>query len=145
MRENKQKILKAFLQCPRGSDHKIAKIVGVAQPTVTRVRSAIEAEQLLNFQCVPDFYKLDYNIAVVIEAKFAVGSEGKQFCIDAPEVLMAVEGLTSLVLFTVHKDYGAFSGFMDRLKSCKPVLGNVNVVDTKYGIVKPFSTTSVVI
>ena len=55
-------ILSALMKNSKISDRKLAKQIGVSQPTVTRRRTRLEKERLLDYTAIPDFDKLGFEI-----------------------------------------------------------------------------------
>jgi DNA-binding Lrp family transcriptional regulator len=139
---NKQKVYNAFMKCPRGSDRQVAKIAGVSQPTVTRIREKIEQEGLLDFQCVPNFAKLGLPLMAFIEISNTRADvpDAKTFLLNNAAVLMVAKAIDFHTLITIHKDYSSYCQFINSLKPYMPVFGKITLIDTTTGIVKGFCT-----
>jgi len=57
------KVLAELMRNSRKSDRELAKVVGVSQPTVTRVRTKLEREGIIKeYTLIPDFRKLGYEL-----------------------------------------------------------------------------------
>jgi DNA-binding Lrp family transcriptional regulator len=56
------KILFELMKNSKVSDRKLAKTIGVSQPTVTRRRAELEKEGLIEYTGIPNFEKLGYEI-----------------------------------------------------------------------------------
>ena len=52
------------------SDRELAKRIGVSQPTVSRKRTKLEREGLLEYTAIPDFKKLGFQIMVFSFSKW---------------------------------------------------------------------------
>ncbi len=56
------KILAGLMKNSKISDRKLADLIGVSQPTITRRRARLEAELSLDYTVIPDFSKLGIEI-----------------------------------------------------------------------------------
>jgi len=56
------KIVSELIKNSRISDRKVAMIIGISQPTVSRRRQRLEKEGLLDFTAIPNFSKLGFEI-----------------------------------------------------------------------------------
>ena len=56
------KIISELMKNSRISDRKLAKVVGVSQPTVSRRRTLLQKEKLLEFTAIPDLAKFGFEI-----------------------------------------------------------------------------------
>ena len=59
------KILSWLMKNSKISDRKLAKIIGVSQPTVTRGRAKLEKEGMLKYTAIPNFAKLGFEIIAI--------------------------------------------------------------------------------
>ena len=59
------KILSWLMKNSKISDRKLAEIIGVSQPTVTRRRARMEKEGLLEYTAIPNFAKLGFEIVAI--------------------------------------------------------------------------------
>ena len=59
------KIICELIKNSKISDRNLAKIVGVSQPTVTRRRTKIEKEKMLDYTAIPNFSKLGFEILAI--------------------------------------------------------------------------------
>ena len=58
------KLLYEMMKNAKRSDRKIAKIIGVSQPTITRMRQRLEkAGYIRDYTVIPNLEKLGYEIA----------------------------------------------------------------------------------
>jgi len=63
IRDIELKVLAELMRNSHKSDRELAKIIGVSQPTVTRVRTKLEKEGIIKeYTLIPDFRKLGYQL-----------------------------------------------------------------------------------
>lgn len=120
------KILAQLIKNSRLSDRQIAKILGVSQPTVTRRRTILERERLLDFTAVPDLKKLGFEILAFTCANWKHENypderteETKAFLSKHPNVIFVStgRGLTAdRITVSVHKNYADYYTFMQELR-----------------------------
>lgn len=73
MKDRMMKVLLEYLKDSKRSDREIAKIVGVSQPTITRMRQRLLREGAIKeFTIIPNFVKLGYEIMAIIFFKLKV-------------------------------------------------------------------------
>ena len=60
-----RKILAGLLRNSKESDRKLAKIIGVSQPTVTRRRARLEKEAISSYTLIPKWVKLGFKLLVI--------------------------------------------------------------------------------
>ena len=59
-------LLLEYLKGSKRSDRELAKVVGVSQPTVTRMRQRLVKEGVIReFTVIPDFAKMGYEIIAI--------------------------------------------------------------------------------
>ena len=121
-----RKILAGLLRNSKESDRKLAKIIGVSQPTVTRRRARLEKEAISSYTLIPKWVKLGFKLLVIkfIKSSGARTSpeqlketleKSKKWMKQHPNVLlcagcrgMNVDGF----MISIHKDYSEFDKFM---------------------------------
>ncbi|TET19806.1 AsnC family transcriptional regulator [Candidatus Bathyarchaeota archaeon] len=59
------KILSGLMKNSKISDRKLAEIIGVSQPTVTRRRAKLEKQAMLEYTAIPNFAKLGFEIVAI--------------------------------------------------------------------------------
>ena len=66
-------VLNELIKNSSRSDHKLAKAIGVSQPTVTRLRNQLEKEGYIQeYTVIPDLTKINYSIMAIILLKYKV-------------------------------------------------------------------------
>jgi DNA-binding Lrp family transcriptional regulator len=114
----------------RISDRKLAKILGVSQPTVTRRRIFLEKELIDGYTTVPRWEKLGYEIFAITLFKIksviaskekysAVRKRGLEWLTSQPNVIMAGAcrgmGMDSFNL-SFHKSYSDYDEWFRHLR-----------------------------
>ena len=104
------KVLAELMRNSRTSDRELAKIVGVSQPTITRIRTKLEREEIIKeYTLIPDFNKLGYELMAFLFM-------GKQETMDtkkSEELRKAVaemENKTPIATLTVADGIGLGKG-----------------------------------
>jgi DNA-binding Lrp family transcriptional regulator len=120
------KILSELIKNSKMSDRKLANLLGVSQPTVTRRRAMLEREKLLDYTAIPNLEKLGFEILAIAYARWnheacsdEKESEAKAFLSRHPNVLFVSTGRglgMDRVLISVHRSYTDYAEFMKDLK-----------------------------
>jgi DNA-binding Lrp family transcriptional regulator len=112
----------------RRSDRELAKVIGVSQPTVSRLLKKLKKEGYIKeFTMIPDFNKLGYEIMGITSIAVAENLEKEAFekirSMTAEvekgnphAALMAVNGINhnkNRLFISFYEDYGAFVKAMD--------------------------------
>ena len=120
------KILAELMKNSKMSDRKLAKILGVSQPTVTRRRARIERDLIDGYTAIPKWGKLGYEILAFTfvktvqtlgtKEKFkAAHKKGTEWFMKQPNVIMSAgcRGMgTNGILISVHKSYSDLDDFL---------------------------------
>jgi len=114
-------LLLELLKDSKRSDREIAKVLGVSQPTATRLRNRLVNEGMIReFTVIPDFVKMGYEIMAIscVKKRKAV-TELEQKAVDwmnkYPNIIFAAraEGMgKDGVMISLHKSYTDFSNFV---------------------------------
>ncbi len=137
----------------RRSDRELARVIGVSQPTVTRIRTRLEREKRVDYAGTPDLAKLGFSVMAVTVGKRNFRKypdpnplpTAREFTDRHPQVIFAAvgEGLGyDRIIISIHEDYSAYSKFMKDLKNIAEDAIQVEsfLVDTSgRGIVQPLS------
>jgi len=131
MKKRMMSLLLEYLKDSKRSDREIAKVLGVSQPTITRMRSRLVKEGVIKgFTVIPDFVKMGYKILAItfVKSKVALGLEdaykaahekGTKWLIEQPNVIMSGGcrgmGMDGFMI-SVHKGYSDFNEFMFKHK-----------------------------
>ncbi|UCC33264.1 MAG: winged helix-turn-helix transcriptional regulator [Candidatus Bathyarchaeota archaeon] len=131
MKEKEWKVLIELMKNSRQSDRQMAKIIGVSQPTVTRVRTRLERDGIIKeYTAIPDFLKLGYELMAITLIKLKKGLSAEQIkkaqelsyelakkspATGPLEVIMAERGEGigyNGVFITYHRSYTSYSRFV---------------------------------
>lgn len=130
MKDVELKLISELMKNSRRSDRELAKVLGVSQPTVSRLIGRLQKEGVIKeFTMIPDFCKLGFNLMAIIMFKLkAISPEGLQeLRIAARELdnqerrpyLLAMEGIglgNQLVVISFHEDYGDYYTYIQGVK-----------------------------
>jgi len=106
----------------RRSDRELAKILGISQPTVRRIRTRLEKEGLIEYTVIPNFAKMGFEILAFTIGKFDIGKHlydaglAKNFVARRPQVIFAAGGMGAgfnRIAVSVHKNFPEYSKFAE--------------------------------
>ena len=124
MKKRMLKLLFELMKNAKRSDREIAKIIGVSQPTITRMRQRLEKTAIVDYTVIPDWTELGFEIMAMtlVKAKgtAAVSQKAKKWAMNNPNVVFAAggEGMgMDYSIISFHKNYSDFSSFIDTLKA----------------------------
>jgi DNA-binding Lrp family transcriptional regulator len=125
-KQNMIKLLYEMMKNSKRSDREIAKLIGVSQPTITRMRQRLEKTGYIrDYTVIPDLEKLGYEIAaftVMTLANSNVKSENMSKWIESSSkavFLASGDGLNgkNSIMVSIHKDFTDYSKFMSEFRS----------------------------
>ena len=136
LKQTMLKVLRVLLKNSKMSDRRVAKIVGISQPTVTRIRQKLEAQGYIKgYTSIPNLSKLGFEGLV-----FSVICEDaleKEVLLRIPHdkrIIYAVSGFESvgiisgdIITISVHKSYTDYLEFAKEYK----VLSSFHVLTTE--------------
>jgi len=152
-KELSKKLLIELLRNSKESDRKLAKKLGVSQPTITRTRSKIEREGLIrSYTVIPDWRKLGFEIFALTFTKMdpkIVSEEliGKvrDYAAKFPNAFFASTGegigMTGVIM-SLHKDYRDYAKKLGLFRSdWGQYMEDIEsfVMVTSEGVIKEFS------
>lgn len=124
------KLLFEFVKNCKRSDRKIAKIVGVSQPTITRRRAKlVETGLIRQFTAIPRLDKIGYEIAALTFTKTKTSASKnpknlrdneQEWTEKHDEIVFAGIGLgmgMNGVMVSVHKNYTDYQKFLTELQT----------------------------
>ena len=120
------KLLYEMMKNSKRSDREIAKIIGVSQPTITRMRQRLEKRGYIrDYTIIPDLEKLGYEIAAFTFMAIAnsnAKSENMNKWIESnPKIVFSASGDgvngKNSIMVSIHKDFTDYSKFMSELRS----------------------------
>jgi DNA-binding Lrp family transcriptional regulator len=124
MKKRMLKLLFELMKNAKRSDREIAKIIGVSQPTITRMRQRLEKSAIIDYTVIPDWTELGFEIMAMTLVK-AKGSpetveNAKKWAAKNPNVVLAAggEGMgMDYAIMSFHKNFSGYSSFVDKLKT----------------------------
>jgi DNA-binding Lrp family transcriptional regulator len=124
MKKRMLKLLFELMKNAKRSDREIAKIIGVSQPTITRMRQRLEKTAIVDYTVIPDWTELGFEIMAFtfVKAKGSpeVSEKAKNWAMKNPNVVFAAggEGMgMDYAILSFHKNYSGFSNFIDDLRT----------------------------
>jgi len=145
-------LLLEYLEDSNRTDRQMAKILGVSQPTVSRMRNRLLKEGLVkHFSAVPDFAKLGYEIMAFSFVKFnmeqvmEIEEKAKEWAQRHPEIIFSsrAEGMgMDAITVSLHKNYAEFTNFLIENKNkWKKFVAEAHyiLVDLGGNVTKPLS------
>ena len=117
------KLLFEFMKNSKRSDREIAKIIGVSQPTITRMRQRLEKKAIVEYTVIPDWAELGFEIVAFTFVKAKKQPEltekAKEWTMKNPNVVFASggEGMgMDCAMISFHKNFSDFSNFITNLR-----------------------------
>ena len=127
-------LLKELLKNSKRSDRDLAKILGVSQPTLTRMRRRLEKDNyILDYTAIPNMTKLGFEIVAFTffnidrfdpktgDFDVAVGERAHKWVGNNSKVIFAAggEGLhgKNCMMVSVHRDFTEYTDFVSDLRS----------------------------
>jgi len=123
------RVLSELMKDSKRADRELAKLLGVSQPTVSRIRPGLEKRSCIKeYTTIPDFKKLGYEILAITLVKLKKLSREQTertrkmtlgIMEKAPfEIIMAERemGLEYAVVISYHKDYSDYLGLLQWLR-----------------------------
>ena len=154
MKEKMKRLLFELIKNSKNSDRNIAKILGVSQPTVTRMRKKLEEKAIVEYTVTPNLTELGYELMAVtfVSTRGSVKSEEERrealekWMMEQPNIVFACDGNgmgMDGMMISIHKDYTDFLGLVTKLRTeWSETLGEIRtfVSSIKGGVVlKPYS------
>ena len=154
MKKKMLRLLLELLKNSKRSDREIAKVLGVSQPTITRMRQRLVKEGAIQeFTVIPDFVKMGYEIMAITLTKSKMNLDPQEIG-KATKVVLAnpniifvaqAEGMgKNGVMISIHKSFSDFHNFLkDLISETKGYIENheTMLIPLKGNIVKPLSLT----
>jgi DNA-binding Lrp family transcriptional regulator len=115
-------LLYELMKDSKRSDRELAKVVGVSQPTITRMRKTLEKQEYIReYTVMPALEKLGFEILALNFITANMTQEFNEWISKSPKILFAGfgQGLggNTLLLVSVHKNLTDLSEFTHGIKS----------------------------
>ena len=150
MKKRMLSLLLELLRDSKRSDRELAKVLGVSQPTVSRMRSRLVKEGIIrDFTVIPDFVRMGYEIMAINCFKSKSSKElterAKKWVMSKPNIIFAAaaQGMgKNGIMISLHRDYTDFSNFLaEVMAEDETVMEDYDtmLISLKGRIVKPLS------
>lgn len=127
MKETEIRLLAELLKNSKKSDRELAKVLGVSQATVSRTRSKLERDRVIQeYTVIPDLTRLGFELIAITTGRFKVPRDEKMmeraiaYMKKYPNVLFSsrAQGMgKDAVTVSLHKDFTDYENFMVTLKA----------------------------
>jgi DNA-binding Lrp family transcriptional regulator len=143
-------LLLELLKDSKRSDRELAKVLGVSQPTVSRMRSRLVKEGIIrDFTVIPDFVRMGYEIMAIncfkSKSSKEITEKAKKWMMSKPNIIFAAaaQGMgKNGIMISLHRDYTDFSNFLvEVMAEDETVMKDYDtmLISLKGRIVKPLS------
>lgn len=118
-KENLVKLLFELVKNSKRSDRDLAKILGISQPTVTRLRKELEKEAIQQYTIIPNLSYMEFDIVAFIffrskELVHPLWDKGSEWAKAQPNVVFVSTGQgmdSDAIMVSVHQNYADFVKF----------------------------------
>ena len=149
MKAKLMKLLMILMKDSKRSDREISKVLGVSQPTISRMRQRLTDEGVIEeYTVIPDFVKMGFQIMAVSSFKYKVAKDIEgltKLMMAKPNVIFSstAEGMgKNGIIISFHKSYPEFSKFISNLRAeGNDIIDDLDsmLVSLENQIVKPLS------
>ena len=152
MKKRMKRLLLEYLKDSKRSDRELEKVLGVSQPTITRMRQRLVKEEAIkHFTVIPDFVKMGYEIMAISNIKTKalevaeLEEKAERYWNRFPNVILVsrAEGMgKNGVLISLHSSYADYSDFItENLQEWGEYIQEYEtmLINLKGKIVKPLS------
>jgi len=152
MKNTETKLLAELLKNSKKSDRELGRILGVSQPTVSRTRSKLEKDGVIQeYTIIPDFSKLGFELMAITTGRFKVPrtketmAKATAYMKKFPNILFSsrAQGMgKDAVIISLHENFTDYENFMVTLKSdWGDIVEDVEsiLISLKGFVAKPFS------
>jgi DNA-binding Lrp family transcriptional regulator len=110
------KLLFELIKNSKRSDRDLAKILGISQPSVTRLRKVLEKEAIKQYTVIPSISYLGFDVIALTlfrskELVHPLFEEGQKWGVQQPNVIYAGTGQgidSDGLIVSIHKNYADF-------------------------------------
>jgi DNA-binding Lrp family transcriptional regulator len=127
LKEIEIKLVCELIRNSRKSDRELAKIIGVSQPTVSRIRTRLEREGVIEYTGTANLRKLGFEIIAITfgNKKREQRPDGKvakdeDFTAKNPNMIFVSIGIglnSDLVAVSVHKNYADYAEYLQEIRA----------------------------
>jgi DNA-binding Lrp family transcriptional regulator len=151
--KEKLKLLHELIRGARRSDRELAKVLKISQPTITRKRTRLEAEGLIQeYTIIPNVAKMGFEIVAFTFLSFnettpELLEKAQEWSKKQPNIIFAGDGegiSMSSILISLHRNYASFSKLITNLRqdwqpNLKDVQSFILSLNRPDLTIKPFS------
>ena len=152
MKNRMMRLLSELLKDSKRSDRELAKVLGVSQPTISRMRWRLVEEGMIKaFTVVPDFVEMGYEIMAISFFRSKRTKDTTERAMKwtkaKPNIIFAAgaQGMRkNAVIISLHESYTEFSKFFEEIMAeGHDVIEEFDTlfISLEGRIVKPFSLT----
>jgi DNA-binding Lrp family transcriptional regulator len=127
MKNTETKLLAELLKNSKKSDRALGKVLGVSQPTVSRTRTKLEKDGVIQeYTIIPDFSKLGFELMAITTGRFKVPrtketmEKATAYMKKFPNILLSsrAQGMgKDAVIISLHENFTDYENFVVTLKS----------------------------
>jgi DNA-binding Lrp family transcriptional regulator len=144
-------ILQELIKNSKRSDRELAKVIGISQPTATRLRNQLEKEgNIQEYTIIPNLTKMGYSIMAIFCIKYKAHLKEKvkdmtsDAAIEHPSTVFAsrAQGMgKNAISISLFKNYKEYADYINNLAKWDDIVEEWSsmLVDLKGPILKPFS------
>ncbi len=119
------RLLFELIKGARRSDRELAKVLGKSQPTITRRRTLLEKQKMIQeYTVVPDLFKMGFEIMAFTFMSFSefrpeLFRKAREWTDQQPWIIFSAdgEGLGMNACFvSVHKNYSSYSKLLTQIR-----------------------------
>jgi DNA-binding Lrp family transcriptional regulator len=140
MKDVELRLISELMKNSRRSDRELAKVIGVSQPTVSRMIKKLEKEGAIKeYTIIPDFSKIGFGIMSIVFARVRehVSDEKREeirkrvrqtVWKDPMSNIFAVNGIgmnADKVAVALHEDYSAYTEHINKIRQHPEVLSDL--------------------
>lgn len=127
MKDAELRLISELMKNSRRSDRKLSRVLGISQPTVSRMIKRLEKEEIIQGYCaIPNLAKLGMEIVAIVLLNLKHQSDpntrmqkAEEFVEKHPNLIFASSGIGSKsdrIAISVHKNYSDYTRFVQDLK-----------------------------
>jgi DNA-binding Lrp family transcriptional regulator len=127
LKETEIKLICELIRNSRKSDRELAKAIGVSQPTVSRIRTRLERERVIEYTGTANLRKLGFEILAITfgnkkreEHPSGKVAKGKGITAKSPNMIFVSTGMglsSDIVAVSVHKTYSDYAEYMQEIRT----------------------------
>ncbi len=132
MKDVEKKLIAELMRDSRRSDRELSRVIGVSQPTVSRIVKRLEKEGLIReYTMIPDFQKLGYELVALtfvkldktlaqVEIEKAREAAREWLKQTRVPIVMLERGMGlgyDGVLVSLHENYTSYTEYMNQLRT----------------------------